>query len=311
MNQHRYRARQFLVVLVPLLAALVLVTAQPDVAANAARNVRISISRALFRDMPEPIVLASIEPLGKILSQATGMRGTMTVADDGAELAEKLADQEIDVAIFDGVEFAWARQGDQRLCPLMITVNLEKSVRAFIITRSGDGHKDLGDLEDGRFFLAKNTRQHCLLFLEQECQRRGQSAEDFLVELCQKETAEEALDDLVDGKGDAVLIDNASFACYQQRKPARAKKLSILVQSIEFPSAVLACHKGGLEQGTVTKVQRSLGELDDSALGRQLLTLWKLQAFEKVPREFDQLLERVARDYPAPETYKKKARAGR
>jgi hypothetical protein len=47
-------------------------------------------------------------------------------------------------------------------------------------------------------------------------------------------------------------------------------------------------------------MQQGLTNANKSLIGRHLLTLWSLTAFEPVPPEFDRLLLTIAKAYPAP-----------
>lgn len=303
MNARTHRLQGMLIVALPLAVVLGIASSYAGGAGKEARTLRLSISRALFRDTPEPVVLAAMEPLAQVLAHSTGMKGTLVVAEDGADLAQKLQ-EDVDIGVFDGVEFAWARQHQDGLEALAIAINDQKSVRAFVITRAGE-FDDFAKLKGKKLAMPKNARPHCHLFLAQHCAGKPEA---FLGELSEAATAEDMLDDLVDRKIDAVLIDNASFVCYQKRKPARARQLEVLSASIEFPSAVVACRTDTIERATLTKIQRALADLDDTPLGKPLLTFWKLSSFEKAPAELDASLQRVAKQYPAPKTYGKKPR---
>ena len=37
-----------------------------------------------------------------------------------------------------------------------------------------------------------------------------------------------------------------------------------------------------------------------TALGRQLLTLWRMSGFEPIPKDYDQILAEIVKAYPPP-----------
>jgi ABC-type phosphate/phosphonate transport system substrate-binding protein len=98
-----------------------------------------------------------------------------------------------------------------------------------------------------------------------------------------------------------VIVDNVALDAYKERKPARFAKLKSVQKSEDFPSAVIAYRGGTLTSATVKLFQESLIGGQKTALGRQLLTLWKLSSLERVPSNFDEELAKILKAYPPPE----------
>ena len=71
---------------------------------------------------------------------------------------------------------------------------------------------------------------------------------------------EEALDDVIDGKAEAALIDGLAWESYCSAKPGCARRLRVLLSSEAFPSAVIACQKGRFDADLVlvSKVKTSI-----------------------------------------------------
>ncbi len=66
-------------------------------------------------------------------------------------------------------------------------------------------------------------------------------------------------------------------------------------------------HSGVFDETTLRRFQEGLLKADKTALGRQLLTLWSLTGFEKVPENFERTLVEIGNAYP-PVRFKKASR---
>jgi hypothetical protein len=62
----------------------------------------------------------------------------------------------------------------------------------------------------------------------------------------------------------------------------------------------LAYRAGSLDKPTVKRFQEALLEGQHTALGRQLLTLWKITSLEPAPANFEETLEKTLKAYPPP-----------
>ena len=67
-----------------------------------------------------------------------------------------------------------------------------------------------------------------------------------------------------------------------------------------FPAAVIAYRPGILDEATLKKFRDGMLGADQTILGKQMLTLWKLTAFAPVPDDYDQTLLDIVKTYPAP-----------
>lgn len=57
---------------------------------------------------------------------------------------------------------------------------------------------------------------------------------------------------------------------------------------------------GALDGAKLRRFQRGMLNANKSALGRQLLTLWKLNAFAAVPPDYEHRAAQIVEVYPAP-----------
>src|SRR5437879_3055251 len=106
---------------------------------------RIAIVKTLFREFPEPLMLALMEPFGLLWKAQIGGHSELTAMDPG-DLGEMLADGKVDIGVFHGIEFAWAQQEHRELGPLFIACNKQPHLRACLVVRAADKASALVDL---------------------------------------------------------------------------------------------------------------------------------------------------------------------
>src|SRR5581483_4119811 len=81
---------------------------------------RIGLIGTLFRDVPETAVMAMMQPFATLMESQTGLTGQLIPAGDADDLGQQLANDKVQLGVFHGVEFAWARQKYPDLKPLVI-----------------------------------------------------------------------------------------------------------------------------------------------------------------------------------------------
>jgi ABC-type phosphate/phosphonate transport system substrate-binding protein len=271
-----------------------------------AKSVRIGMVGTLFRDIPEPMIRVLMQPFSALMETQTGMSGELVRVENADKLGRKLADNQVELGVFHGFEFAWARQQHPDLQPLMIAVNQHQHLRAILLVRKDGGAARFADLRGKSLALGRGTREHCRLFLDRQCQQQGQPPAQFFGQVTTPADLEDAVDDVVDNFVQATVVDGVFLECYQRRKPGRFAQLKVLDRSDVFPAAVIAYHPGALDDDVLQRFRTGMLNASDSALGRQLLTLWKLTGFEPVPADYEQTLKAIAKAYPAPAAKKPK-----
>jgi ABC-type phosphate/phosphonate transport system substrate-binding protein len=262
--------------------------------------VKIGMIGTLFRDVPETTVLIMMAPFGAVMQAQTGVSGELVPGGDAESVGERLATDKLQLAVFHGIEFAWARQKHPELRPLVIAINLQRHLRAHLIVRADNPATSLKDLHDQPFVLPRQSREHCHLFVERQCQGYKKEPRAFFSKITTPASSEEALDDVLDGVAQATVIDGVSLDCYKRRKPGRFTKLKVLETSEVFPAAVVAYKPGALDEATLKRFREGMMTANQSILGRQLLTMWKLTGFEPVPQDYEQTLTEIVESYPAP-----------
>lgn len=267
----------------------------------APKKVKIGMVSTLFRDVPDSLIDAMKKPFGILMSTQTGMAGELSKTGDSTDLGQKLTDGTVDLGIFHGFEFAWAREKYPQLRPLVIAVNQSPTLRAYLVVKADSAIAGFADLKEKTLDIPKGTRGHCRLYLEARCLEAGQcSPQDLLGKVICSGSAEEALDEVIEGNVQATIVDNTTLESYKRRKPGRFTELKVAAESEMFPAGVVVYRTGTLNEQTLAKFRDGLLNSHKTFLGRQLLTLWKLSGFMAIPPDYDQMLADIIKAYPPP-----------
>jgi ABC-type phosphate/phosphonate transport system substrate-binding protein len=262
--------------------------------------VRIGMISSLFSDVPEPIVMAMMQPFGALMESQTGVSGELVVCGDAANLGQQLTDDKVQLGVFHGIEFGWARQKHPELRPLVIAINQQRYLRAQFVIRADSTASRVADLQDKALALPNQTREHCLLYLRRRCLESKKEPASFFSKITNPANVEDALDDVVDGVVQVTIVDSVALDCYKRRKPGRFTKLKIAHSSEVFPAAVVVFRPGILDEATLKRFRDGMINANRTVTGRQLMTLWKLTGFEDVPQDYNQILTEIVKAYPAP-----------
>lgn len=286
-----------------LLVALTVIAMLPAGARAEATEetpIKIGMVASLFRDVPASLMLAMMGPFKSLMKSQTGVPGDLVPGGEAFDVAQQLAENKIDLAVFHGIEFAWVKQKYPQLQPLMIAVNQERHFRVHLVVRGGDSVKNIADLTGLKIALPKGTREHSRLFLAKHCQICGKNTEAFFKTTTIPGTVEEALDDVVDGEVQAAVVESVPLSSYSRRKPGRAAQLKSLIISEVFPSGVIAFNPGHIDEGTLQKFRDGMTNANKNIMGRQMLMLWKITSFEPIPEDYDTICKKIVTIYPAP-----------
>jgi ABC-type phosphate/phosphonate transport system substrate-binding protein len=279
-------------------------TGEKETAAQGSANspIRIAVVDSFFRDIPEPMVRPLIEPFRVLMIAQTGMNGDIVLPKDALQLAQDLAENKVQIALFHGFEYAWAKQQHPDIRLLMIALHRQRELQVFLMVRADSPLRSFADLQGKPVALPCFCQEHCWIYMERACQAAGQAdPKKFFSRLTTPRDPEVGLDELADGKVEAVIVDNVALESYQKRKPARFDKLKSVDKSAIFPSAVIAYRASTFDEATIKRFQQSLLEGQKTPLGRQLLMLWKLESLETASPDFDESLNKILKAYPPPE----------
>jgi ABC-type phosphate/phosphonate transport system substrate-binding protein len=284
------------------LAALCMLPGTRGEEPTAPERIRIGLAKSLFKDVPDGVLALMSRPFNTLMEAQTGMTGDLIKGGDHNDLGQKLAEDKVQLGIFLGIEFAWARMKHPELKPLMIAVNEQHHLRAYVVVRADSEYTCVADLKGHVLCVPKGNKEHCTLFLDRRCREECSCCpKDHVGQLQISPTCEDALDEVVDKTAQACVIDGVSLNVYEKRKPGRFGKLKTIAESEVFPAACVAYYPGSLSDATLKRFQDGMKDATQTVLGRQLLTLWKLSGFEMVPDDYDQTCADIVKSYPPPE----------
>src|SRR4051794_31751019 len=87
-----------------------------------ATDIRIGLVGSMFRDVPEPMLQVLSKPFRSLMEDQAGVVGHVVSCGAAENLALQLKGQNVQLGVFHGFEFAWARKTNPDLKPLMIAV---------------------------------------------------------------------------------------------------------------------------------------------------------------------------------------------
>ena len=262
--------------------------------------VRIGLVNTLFRDTPEVLVQIMMEPFSALMESQTGIKGQLVMAGDPLDLAQRLKEDKVQLAVFHGVEFGWAQQKYPELRPLMLAVNKQVELHAYLVVRNDSEVAGFNDLRQHSLAVPRRSREHCHLFLHRCCRDHASDAKRYFTQITTPPGVEPALDDLLRGKVQACLVDSIGLEAYKREKPGCFERLKTIKVSETFPAAVVAYAPGILDEATLQKFREGMAKANETAVGRQLLAGCRLTGFEPIPGEYQKLVDEIIKVYPAP-----------
>ena len=263
--------------------------------------VRLGMVQSLVKNVPEPLVKVTLQPFRVLMQEQTGFSCEVSRPTDALKLGEQIANKEIELGVLQGIEFAWASQKHPELRPLVIAVNVHPNRQAHLILRADDPAEKVGDLKGKKLAIPRHSRDHCQLFIDHHCRKCGQPTDQFFSQVNSRLNVEEALDKVFEETIQAAVVDDVAWECYQRRKPGRADHLKDFLKSQSFPDTVVAFRADYMDAPTLDRFRQALLRADQNALGRQLLTLWSMTEFQKVPKDYINMVKEIAKTYPAPD----------
>jgi ABC-type phosphate/phosphonate transport system substrate-binding protein len=264
------------------------------------KEIKIGLVSSLFPDTPQSLIQLLTKPLKTLMESQTGMSGTLIVGGDAASLAKQLKDDEFQLAVFHGVEFAWVRQKYPNLKPLVIAVKGQRILHAHLLVNQNSKITSFADLKGKTVAFPRKSREHCQVFLERRCQGCGQCYKQFFGKVTTPSDSEDGIDDVVDGVVEAAIIDSVALDRYQGDKPERFARLKSVVKSEPFPAAVLAYNPGVLSEDALKRFHDGLLNANKNPKGKQLLSFCRINCFEDIPENYDEMLTNIAKAYPPP-----------
>jgi ABC-type phosphate/phosphonate transport system substrate-binding protein len=291
-----------MIVLPGLLSALLIPATspapRPAQAAETRSTLRIGLVGSLFRNTSESLMQVVMRPFKSLLETETGITGQVVASGEAEVLGQALKDDQVQLGVFSGIEFAWARLKNPKLKALLIAVNQQRVLRAHLVVRRDSKVAGLGDLRGAVVALPRLSREHCRLYLERRCVEPGTRPDRFYTKVSTPHDSEDALDDLFEGKAKAAVIDAVELEQYRKAKPRRSSQLCSLQESEPFPAGVVAYYPGALNEELLQRIHDAMITAKDTPRGQAMLNLCRITGFEEVPADYDQMLANIAKAYP-------------
>ena len=242
----------------------------------------------------------ALDTLKAFIKEETGLDNEIERQKDWRELADKLAKGQLQIGVFQGNEFAWADEGNGKLKPLALAVNIYRYPVVYVIVKKDNAAKDFAGLKGQTLSIPAIGEGILHLYVERQSQALGSNLQAFFSKTSDPDNVEDALDDVVDGKTQATVVDRAALEAFKRRKPARFNQLKPVAQSQPFPPPVVAYCEKLLDDATLQRFKEGLLNASQKERGQTLLTLFHLTNFETVPPDFEQVLAATRKAYPPP-----------
>jgi ABC-type phosphate/phosphonate transport system substrate-binding protein len=249
-----------------------------------AAELHIGVHKDLFGGMNESELEKSLDSFKDAVAERIHKPVTIELVKDPHALCEHLSGGRFDFAILSSPHVIWECSRFKELRPLVVAVGQRVYPQTLVIRHQ----KDI-PLEGVTTGCAVPVRPHVTFFrteLDVPPPRRFP-------------TTEELLDDVVDGKITLGLVDGSAWDAYCRRKPDRAQRfLKIVQESPRFLPTTVLVREGALTPATLQSYKESLLDMNQDARGRQTLMVWRLSAFQEVPKDYERQAQALLKRYP-------------
>jgi ABC-type phosphate/phosphonate transport system substrate-binding protein len=263
-------------------------------------KIHIGMPAAMFRDVKPALFAALSKPFYSLVESQTGMKSELTLVSSADEMRQQLNTGQLQFGVFHGFEFAWMKQKDPNLKPIMVAAPVHRPLKAYVVVSCNNTANSLGDLRGKRLALANGTREHARIFVDRRCQNEGSAPSSFFDAITSPNNAESALHEVYDNKVQAAIVDGAALQCFAERYPARSKRLRAVAESQAFPLSVVAIRDGSMPPATLAKFQDGMVKANSTVTGRNLMGVMQMTGFEPVPPDYDHQLAEIVKLYPPP-----------
>jgi ABC-type phosphate/phosphonate transport system substrate-binding protein len=243
---------------------------------------------------------SALETLKSFIQDETGYKSEILRQKDWRTLAEKMTKGQLQVGVFQGYEFAWAKEKFPELNPLMLAINVYRYPEVYVVARKNDPAKDFAGLKGQSLAIPAAGQGYLRLFVDRECGKQGTKPEAFFSKIQTPDNFEDALDDMVDGTVKAVVADRAALEGYKRRKPGRFRQLKAVAKSAPLPPTVIAYYDAKLNGATLKRFREGLLNAGKTDKGETMLTFFRLTGFVDVPADFGKVLAASRKEFPPP-----------
>jgi len=263
------------------------------------RVLKIGLAITLFRGQDNAAAVAQAQPLGELFATSGGVKPQFVVGDS-QEIAHRLQQGDLHLAVVQGVEYAWLKAGNADVQPMVLAANPAVRQKALLLVRGDSAAKEVTDLKGRTLAVPRLLPCHCQLFLQHALAQAGQTPTGFFSATATPCNVDQAVDAVVDETAAAVLLDGLSWEVYRQRKPGRANKLRTLAESVWFPAPAILYKPGVLSDQETRQLREGFLTVHEKPFGRQMLLFWRLTQFVPVTAEYEDMVREIVKVFPQP-----------
>jgi ABC-type phosphate/phosphonate transport system substrate-binding protein len=261
-------------------------------------KLRIGASGSLALNTGTKDDAAAMDTLKSFIKSETGFDNEILRQKNWKDVVDQMARGQLDLGVFQGYEFAWAKEKHPELNPIAIAVNGYPNRYVYVVARRDGPVSDFASLQGKVLAIPDLGGGLAALYVGHLAKQSGKSIDAFFSRRTTPQNVEDALDDVVDGVVQAAAVDRTGLEAYKRRKPGRFAKLKDVAHSGAFPSPVVASYDSKLDSQSVQKIEDGLLNAHRSDRGQRLLNLFMLTQFQKAPPDFAQVLEATRKNYP-------------
>ncbi len=256
----------------------------------------LGLTDSLVRDLPAGKRKIVETDLASLVEEFAGFKAKVDLGGDWQSVGKKLADGQLQWGIFQGVEFAWAQAKNPKLQPALIAViSKQPKLHALLVVKKDSPLTGFADLKGKNVNILSGPKAHCTLFTGKGAQG---DVKTFFAKLNRLESAETALDEVLQDKVAAAIVDNIAMENYKDINPGRFNRLKVLVQSEVFPTGVIAYQKGSISDKTLDAFRKGLLKANANEKGRETMATFKISSLETVPGDYQQQVTDIVKAYP-------------
>lgn len=292
---HHRRSFLVLVAALPLAASILLAGDSPPV-----KTFNVTISDSVIRGQATPAAaMIQVQPLSELFAMVGGVRPQFAFESPEA-LAQKLQDGKTQLGVIAGIELGWLGEKAQGLSVLAIAQTSDIKMKAYMLMRRDGRPQTVRDLKGKKIAMPRRTQQHAQIFLHDSIHRTGVSPRGYFAASPVPPDTDAAIESLLDKEVDVVVVDGNSWEVFQERKPGRAKRLMIVAESPNFPTAAIVYKQGTIPDAELKKLRDGLFTAHQQPFCRQILNFWRISQFVPSTPEYDLLVKNIVKDFPQP-----------
>jgi ABC-type phosphate/phosphonate transport system substrate-binding protein len=282
------------------LAVIGMAALGPTHAEAPSKPIRIGLLATMFRSGKPTLFAAFKKPFSALVLSQTGLQSELVMATNVDELGQWLAEGKLNFGLCHGFEFAWIKQQQPNLEPLMIAAPVHKPLKGYLVVSAVNAAKTLQDLKGKSVALPNGIHETARLYAARECDVPREGSSRVFDEITKPVNSETALHDVYEDKVQAAVVDSAGLQCFAERYPARSKRIRKLAESQAFPMTVIVAREGALEPDILRRFREGMARAGQVPDGRQLMALMHSTGFEPLPADYERQLDTIAKSYPSP-----------